>query len=138
MSRIVLFTPESLQPAIDEGSKGYGSPEQWAGKMLSSFAATVRRRPMSYRAYGPFWWPLKRLMIEAGEMQGETPDPAEVERITLGTATLDVAAAWAYSEYAAQNQIDSDNMITVDTEDGDTYEYLLNDEEMEGMAAMAS
>lgn len=138
MTKIVLFTAESLAPAIAEGSKGFVNQQQWVSKMLGSFSATVRRRPLSYRSFGPFWWPIKRLMIESGDLQGETPDPAEVERITLGTPALDVAAAWAYSEFAASNQTSDDNMITVDTEDGDTFEYLLNDEEMEAMPAMTA
>ena len=136
MSKIVLFTPESLAPAIAEGSKGFINEQQWVSKMLGSFAATVRRRPLSYRAYGPFWWPIKRLMIEAGELKGELPDPAELERVTMGSPALDVAAAWAYSEFSTANQTDNSQTITVDTEDGDTTDYFLNDEEMEGLAAL--
>ena len=139
MSRkVVLYTPESLAEAITEGSKGFVNQQQWVTKMLGSFAAMVRRRPMAYRAFGPFWWPIKRLMIEAGEFHGELPDPAEVESITLGSAALDVAAAWAYSEYAIDNQIEGNNLITVDDSDGDSYDYHLNDEEMESMSAMAA
>ena len=139
MSRkVVLYTPESLAEAITEGSKGFVNQQQWVTKMLGSFAAMVRRRPMAYRAFGPFWWPIKRLMIEAGEFHGELPDHAEVESITFGSAALDVAAAWAYSEYAIDNQIEGNNLITVDDSDGDTYDYHLNDEEMESMSAMAA
>lgn len=129
--KAILFTPESLAPAIAEGSKGFADQEQWVSKLLGSFAAIVRHRPMAYRSFGPFWWPLKGLMIEAGEFQGEAPDPAEVARVTLGSAALDMAAAWAFAEWSTSNMIEMNNLITVDDEDGDTYEYELRDDEME-------
>lgn len=138
MSKIVLFATSDLEPVVEEGSKGFVSKQQWVTKMLGSFAGQVRARPLAYRSFGPFWWPLKRLMIEAGEFPGTLPDADEVARISFGRADLDVAAAFAYSEYASANQIEMSTTITVDTEDGDTIDYLLNDDELESTATMAT
>lgn len=137
MSKIVLFAASDLEVVVTEGSKGFVSKQQWVTKMLSSFAGQVRARPLAYRSFGPFWWPLKRLMIEAGEFPGALPDADEVSRISLGRADLDVAAAFAYSEFAMENQIEMSTTITVDTDDGDTIDYLLNDDELESTATMA-
>jgi hypothetical protein len=51
----------------------------------------------------------------------------------MGSAALNVAAAWAFAEYANRNMMANENTFSVDTEDGDTVNYLLVDE-MESLA----
>lgn len=133
--KIKLFEPSDLEKVVAEGVKPFATQSTWVNKMVSSFASIVGRRPMAYRSFGPFWWPLKAMMIKSGEMQGEAPDPELVAQVTTGNPALDVAAAWSMHENYS-SQLLSGSTFTVDTESGDTVQYLLCDDEMEERAAL--
>lgn len=128
--KIKLYEATDLERVVAEGRKSFPDEAAWVSKMLSSFAGIVNRRPLTYRTFGPFWWPLKALMIEAGELNASEPDPALVDQATAGSPALDVAAAWSMHE-TCSSQMLAGNTFTVDTESGDTVEYRLYDEEME-------
>lgn len=134
--KILIYTQEQLEKIVAEGSSGFASPSQWISTMLNSFAETVKRRPASYRSFGPFWWPIKSMMIKAGVIAGQVPDADIVAQATTGSAATDVAAAWAFAEQANENMTASENTFIIDTDDGDTTNYLLVDEEMEAMSSM--
>jgi len=134
--KLSIYAPEQLAPIITEGASGYASQSQWVGHMLSSFAEIVKRRPVAYRAFGPFWWPIKAMMVKSGVLAAESPDPDLVAQATMGAA-LDVAAAWAFQEQAHESMTAMNNTFAVDTEDGDTVDYLLMDDEMEALALTA-
>lgn len=132
LTRIKLYETGDLEKVAKAGSKSFGTRDMWVDKMLSSFASVVGRRPAVYRSFGPFWWPLKALMVSAGEFDGEMPDPDLVAQVTTGDAALDVAAAWSHHERYS-SQLLAGNTFTVDAENGDTIEYSLCDDDMEGM-----
>ena len=133
--KIKLFEPSDLEKVVSDGAKQFATQSTWVNKMVSSFASIVRRRPLAYRSFGPFWWPLKAMMIKSGEMQGEAPDPELIAQVTTGNPALDIAAAWSQHE-AYSSQLLAGSTFTVDTESGDTVQYLLCDDEMEGRAAL--
>lgn len=133
LERIRLYEQADLNKVVAEGAKGFTNKSVWINKMVSSFAGIVRRRPVAYRNFGPFWWPLKAMMIKSGEMEGAAPDPDAVAQATTGSPEGDIAAAWLMQEYRAQNLL-TGNTFTVDTVGGDTVEYLLQDDEMEERA----
>lgn len=133
--KIVIYTNDQLLPIVAEGSAGYASKSQWVSSMLSSFADTVKKRPIAYRAFGPFWWQIKAMMVKSGHLNAEAPDVDMVAQATTGDAALDVAAAWAHQEQAHGNMTAMSSTFTVDTEDGDTVDYLLLDDEMEALAS---
>lgn len=138
MVKIAVFTPDQLSALIAEGSAGFASRGQWINKMRASFAGVVNRRPLAYRSFGPYWWPLKRLLIEGGELQAELPAPDLEAEVSLGDAALNIAAAFAYQDAATDNLTAMNTTHTVDTEDGDTRDYVVIDDEMEGRAALAA
>lgn len=133
--KIKLYDSADLEKIVAKGAKGFPDRSAWAGRMVAAFAGVVRRSPLAYRSFGPFWWPLKAMMVSAGELAASAPDPDLVAQVTTGSAALDVAAAWAQHE-AHSSQMLAGSAFTVDTEDGDTMEYLLIDKEMEAMAAL--
>lgn len=133
--KIKLFDQADLEKVVAEGSRPFATQSTWVNKMVSSFASIVRRRPLAYRSFGPFWWPLKAMMIKSGEMQGEAPDPELVAQVTTGNPALDIAAAWSQHE-AYSSQLLAGNTFTVNTESGDTVEYWLYDDEMEERSSL--
>lgn len=37
---------------------------------LTPITRAIRESPLNYRAYGPYWWPIKTLLIRHGELPG--------------------------------------------------------------------
>lgn len=134
--RIKIYETADLEEIVAKGAKKFPSRSAWADKLVSSFSGVIRRRPEAYRSFGPFWWPLKAMIAKAGELAVSAPPPDLVAQISTSDAALDVAAAWAQHEVYSSQML-AGSTFTVDTEDGDTIEYLLLDEEMETMAAFS-
>jgi hypothetical protein len=131
--KLTIFTAEQLRPAITEGAKDYASEFQWIDAFLRSAADLVKKTPAAYHSFGPFWWPLKAMMQQSGYLGGEPVDPALVAPVTMGSAALDVAGAWAFQEWQTQNQAsETETTFPVMDEDGDTVDFVVVDEEFEG------
>lgn len=135
LEKIRLYDPADLEKVVAKGCKSFPDEAAWVRKLLASFAGIVKRRPQAYRSFGPFWWPLKAMMIKAGELSGCEPDAELVAQATMGRPALDVAAAWSMHE-TYSSQMLAGSTFTVDTESGDTIEYLLVDDEMKAIAAL--
>lgn len=131
--KLTTFTAEDLQPAIAEGIKGYANEAQWIDAFLRNAAALVKQTPAAYHSFGPFWWPLKAMMQQSGYLVGEPVDPALVEPVTMGSAALDIAGAWAFQEWQTQNQASAtENTFPMLDEEGNAEDYQVIDEEFEG------
>lgn len=102
---------------------------------LKSAADTLARQPAHYRGYGPYWWPLKRLLINAGYTQfgRDIDDDAAADALTYPTDALTAAAAYAFAEHAfSQGTHQSPAHVVTDTE-GEQLTYYIGDETMEGL-----
>lgn len=118
-----------------------GETEMAAGELAAQYvqqlAALLERDPRQYRGYGPYWWPLKAMLIVGGKAPfvGLDLERGTVEHYTHSTADMTVCAAWAYQ----QDQIAGGHLYTADhpleLEDGDTYNYQLYDPNMERFIA---
>lgn len=128
--KLQIFTPEQLQPLVDEGKAGFVSTHQWIASFLNGVKTMVSHNPTSYRTFGPFWWPLKAMMQNAGLIGGEPVDKSLIEQADMGSPELNVAAAFAFQEWVLNSQIVG-NTFPVTTDDGDTEDYTLIDEELE-------
>lgn len=129
--KLAIFTPEQLAPVIAEGCKGMANKNQWINSLLSGIAGLVKRSPITYRSFGPFWWPVKNLLQARELIGGEPVDPAILEELSMGSAELDLAAAFAFQEWTNDSQIARNNVFAVTTEDGDSADYTLIDDELE-------
>lgn len=133
LPKLKIYSEDQLAPLIKEGSASFVNQTSWVEAFLQGVSTQVKRNPLSYRSYGPFWWPLKKLMQDRDLIGGEPVDADEVARISLGDAAHDVAAAFAFQENAHANLTAGNTTFTVDTEDGDTIDYVLGDDDMEGI-----
>ncbi|HHO0939103.1 TPA: hypothetical protein ACRTTK_003142 [Aeromonas hydrophila] len=106
---------------------------QLATQYTQVLAELIKKDPRQYRSYGPYWWPLKSMLISQGEASevGTKLEAGTLEHYTHQTPDLTVCAAWAYQ----QTQLDNGRLYTadhqLDLEDGELYEYSLYDKEME-------
>ena len=137
-----LYKPDVdtiLQPLLDEGTKGgQKTREEWLAGYASGLADHLRKNPKQYRSYGPYWWIVKRVLIQKGvEDFGEYLDQEWLEKTTYNDDVWDMLAGYAYGEYAVQAGLvySHTHLIAYVNEDGDFDEdqYVLFDEDMEGM-----
>lgn len=137
-------TAETLEQLKNEAlDGGRVKEEDWQQKLCNSIAGNIKRDPRSYRAYGPFWWVLKRAMIDNGVTDfGTTIDAQWFENADYGNTTDNMLAAWLYGDNAMDNGLIYSNAHNVtfavsDDEKGDyhdTREYVLVDDEVETLA----
>lgn len=129
---------ESLKTLKAEATD-YGriSEADWRAKMAKTLAGIISQNPIRYRAYGPYWWLLKKELIANGiTMFGETVDAEGFEMCDYGDATYNLLAAWAYGEYAMDLGLIYSNEHNIDAiEDDDTEPhsrvYVIADDEVE-------
>ena len=108
------------------------SAEQFVTGYIENLLENLANDPRQYRAYGPYWWPLKDIIIG----MGHTAVGSSVELITNEYFAYDndaatICAAWAH--YAAQFEDGKVYSAThqLPLTDGEVYEYDLTDNEME-------
>ncbi len=129
-------TKDELTPLFLEATEGQ-SGEQWEKRMVDAIAGILRDRPLRYRTYGPYWWVVKRALIDHGVADvGDHIDKEWFEAMDYGDPALNLLAAWAYEDarFASGQMIENPYHVMMQ-DDGDAIEYACNDEEMEARAA---
>lgn len=133
ISETIIPTTDDLAPLLDEALAGGKSEEQFTRDYMGGLMAALKADPRSYRSYGPYWWPLKSMLVNAGhaDIVGSELEQGTLQHYSMERPALTLVAAWAYQQY----QIDDGKLRTsshqLDIEDGETYEYELTDTEME-------
>jgi len=131
--KVSLYDNDSLDEIIEMGTQNQ-SVDEWAVKCLAGISAMVKNKPLEYRTFGIFWWPVKQILVDAGLMAG-TVNIEQVGVCTTGDKNRDIAGALAYHEHCAINFLNS-NSIIVSGDEGGSDEYLLIDDELESVAAI--
>lgn len=103
----------------------------FADSFLKNTIKILRQNPKQYLSYGPYWWPLKDMLIKRGFRDfGNTTQQEWVDALSYEEDALTIAACWAYS----QLRIDEGNIYNyrhiLDTGDGEGMEYFLGDDEL--------
>lgn len=137
MIRMKKPSSSVLRPVARE-ARGDRSPEQWARDYLSALVEKVLRRdPLQYRAFGPFWWPLKQLVMETLDTDefGDRLDAEWIEAAGYGDPILTITAAHLYHEAKFDSGAIYDPHHILEDEDGDGIEFVSDDSDMEMLAA---
>ena len=88
--------------------------------------------PSRYRAYGPYWYPLKNEFIKRGDLSfGEFTDAEWLAEMDYGDTKLNIAAAFAYEETQFNLGLVADAFHTLEDADGNPVEYVSADPDME-------
>lgn len=125
---------EELRPLLFQATQAGDIPEdEWHKTLITGFAKMLRKSPLQYRCFGPYWWIFKSLLLDAGETDFGTGMDAEWrEDMDYGSPSLNLLAAYAYYDGAFERGLIYSNTHTVASADGDeTVEYVLIDEDME-------
>ncbi len=136
-NKVTVFTEQALIPIIEEGSSD-SDEEQWADGFLAGAAGLLKRNPVMYRSFGPFWWPLKRYLQDGGLNGGEPVEDELFDQVTMGSKSLDIAAAYAYHDWTTSNMSITNTVHIVQSSDGEDVEYQVIDDEFEALIAFLS
>lgn len=125
---IARYDAADLQRLIDEEAGG-----DFVDAYLSGVAQALRCQPEQYRGFGPYWWPMKALLVAAGHTDFGTgvEDDDALAQLTYDSPALTVAAAYTFSEYAFANGMQAAPGHTVAHDDGEDETYYVSDEEVE-------
>lgn len=135
MLEVVKPSAEVLGTMLTEATSRGKTPEAWLSEYLVNAAGILDADPMRYRGYGPFWWGLKKALIEAGFSRfGNFVDLECAEVTDCGSMVNNVLSAHAYEEYAVGYGLMFSNEHDFSTPDGETATYTLADDDMEAMA----
>jgi len=130
---IIKPTPEQLSPLLQEATESQ-TIEEFKGKFLNGVVTLLKRDPLRYRAYGPYWWPLKQAIIDAELDWFENHVDAEwLESMQYEQVELNLLAAWSYSEAQLDRGAQMDQRHILESSDG-SIEFVLVDEAMEELA----
>jgi hypothetical protein len=132
--KLKILSPDQLRSLIEEATIDQ-SEEQWHVQFMQSVAGLIEKRPIVYRSFGPFWWTLKKYLLDGGLIVGEPVDAELFDQVTMGSQTLDLAAAFAYHDWTTSNMTSADTVRQVETDEGETIEYPVIDEEFEAVIA---
>ena len=125
---------DTLQPLIDDARKSGGD---WLTQYLVGLVALIKKDPLRYRTFGPYWWLVKQAMIAHDMLNfGSEIDREWFERLDYGNNELNIAAAWVYENGRTDSKCNLyDDSHMLEDGDGEPYEYLIADTDVEVMAA---
>ncbi len=121
-----------LQPLLDQATANQ-PVDQWIDKFLANLKAILLKSPLRYRAYGPYWWLLKKAYIDKEDFSfGGFLDREWLSTMDYGKPELNIVAAFLYEDMrTAKNMIDDPFHVMETVDGGDAIEFGSNDPEME-------
>lgn len=129
-----LFTPAELENSLYEATleQKNETEAELVEKFVANSAALVLKKPISYRYFGPYWWGLKKLIIERGIAGFDAFLDAEwLERAAMPSPGLTCIAAWAMQESIMEQMAMPNNSLMLEDEEGDIYECFTTDPMLE-------
>jgi hypothetical protein len=119
-----------LRPLIAEAKK---SGSNWIEQYLAELVSLIKKTPLRYRTFGPYWWLLKKSMIDRGVFTfGDEIDREWFEQMDYGREELNIAAASAYEDMRIDGKFNiyEENHVLEDTH-GNPYDYIIADSDVE-------
>lgn len=140
--------PELYKPTVAElellrneaTRNGKVSETEWVDRCCRESARILRKDPLRYRSYGPYWWVQKQAMLAGGITDfGEFVDMEWHDAVDYGSRFLNLLAALIYSNGAMDSGLiysNSHNVIIKSENTGalDAQVYVLSDDDMELLA----
>lgn len=105
--------------------------ENWKNVVLPLTAKHLRIYPIQYRNYGPYWWVIKKAMIDAGlKTFGTDIDLEMFEAMSDEDTAFSVFRAMLYYDYSTENDFIGRATHTI-VDNGEDVEYTLFDNDAE-------
>ena len=124
-------TKEVLAELIDQACENQ-TEEEWIEKFLSGIKGLLSKSPARYRGYGPYWWLIKKALIDKGEHSfGEHIDAEWFETMDYGDTAFNLAAAYLYEDMRTDSVNLFDDAHYLSDEAGETVIFNSSAEDME-------
>lgn len=122
-----LYSKDSLQDALFEALSANPSAAAFVEKFATNLGRIIAKKPEHYRYMGPYWWPMKAVMIRLG-IPGidDFVDPDWINRINLPDDYVCVAA-WAMAESRVGGMELPTNIVQIEDENGESTEFTIVD-----------
>lgn len=131
--KLNIYSTDTLNQAIALATENQ-SQAQWLEQSRRNIAALIAKKPVEYRAFGAFWWAVKKQLTEAGYLVGcATVDLERLAEVTTGDAAKDMAGALLFHNHAS-DQMNSGNVFPLDSDEGQV-DYAIIDGEIEAIIA---
>jgi hypothetical protein len=129
MKNIEKPTKEDITDAIK--SIVAGDLTTWMNIVLPLTAKHLKINPIQYRNYGPYWWVIKKAMLDAGFAPfGQDIDIEMFEAMTDSDTAFSVFRAMLYYDYSTENDFIGRATHTI-VDNGEDVEYTLFDNDAE-------
>lgn len=119
----------------DLASAALGKPlAEWAKGYLAALPMVMGKNPGFYRAFGPYWWLVKKALVDSGNFTfGEESDAEWIEALDYGDSSLNLLAAYLYYDQRESmgGLLTQEHLLD---SDGDAVEYIISDPDMESRA----
>lgn len=126
-------TPEQLLPLLSVATQKQ-TVEQYRESFVAAIKKLVGKDPLRYRTYGPYWWLVKKGLLDRGDFCfGEYFDEEWISALDYGLEELNFIAAFVYEDVQFQHGIYNAQHSLVDDE-GEPVCFVCNDHEMEAFA----
>lgn len=127
-------TVADLAELLDEAT-AKTQKSKYVESYLINLMALLKSNPRTYRAYGPYWWPIKRMLINRLIADfGDNVEAVTVDKFFIEDEANTIIAAWAYQNYQFNNGYQNSpyHMLPI-TNDDEDYEYCLIDDSIENL-----
>jgi hypothetical protein len=138
--KIAKYPEEELRTFLAESlAESNITEEEWKPKLLESTKTILTKTPIHYRMYGPYWWNLKKMFIDAGDFTfGEFIDAEWVSIMDYGNVSTNLIAAWVYAEsrFGLGLIVESSHRLDdISGSEVESIEYVLVDLDMEDLSS---
>jgi hypothetical protein len=125
---IRLYTKDSLQDALFEALDNNSSPAEFVKKYVTNLGKLIAKKPAYYRYLGPYWWPIKALMLRH-EVPGidDFIDQEGLAKINFPGDEYVCVAAWAMQESRIAAMELPTNSVLIEDADGNVTECVVID-----------
>ncbi|HHY0551925.1 TPA: hypothetical protein ACVU5P_004244 [Vibrio parahaemolyticus] len=137
ITKVALPSKDDLSELIQEALQdGKLTPAEFITNHCKGTVATLQKDPALYRAYGAYWWAVKRILNEQGygEFVGSDIEEISADHFSLEDDATTLCAAWYYWNDTVNSGYQYNPIHVYSYEDdGDfvQFEYSIEDEGME-------
>ena len=135
ITNVTLPTKSDLKELIVEAlENGNIEPSDFIAAHCSGLVKTLIESPLNYRAYGAYWWSVKRILNGQGysELVGSVDEPITADHFYIDDDVTTLCAAWYYMQdmFNSGNQTNNIHIYNDDVLD-EQFEYSLEDDDLE-------
>lgn len=136
ITSVQLPTPDDLKPLVDEALEGGElSHEEFINNHCAGLITVLVENPLAYRAYGAYWWAVKRILLKHDFTElftlEDQDEPTTAEHFYIQDDVTTLCAAWAYMDTMIEAGHQLSNIHVYTDTDGEKFEYSLEDLDLE-------